>query len=135
MTARAVALSAQAGFPAQSCSSAISVSNGETVNPEPFRKSAEILPLGIVPLPRLREDIRKWVADLFWRTFDGDSLNDKCDDAEKKIAGVSADTFARIAAKDTGKIDHALVQVMQALHEQKHGFAFPELAIRARRTR
>lgn len=113
-----------------SVASVTSSSNAETGSTEPFRKSAEIVRLEVVTLPKLREDIRKRVADLFWRTFDGDSLNAKCDDAARKVKGVSADTFARIAAKDTGKIDHALVQVMQALHFHKYGFAFPELAIR-----
>lgn len=131
MNARAVALSDQASLRALDVSaSEISVSNGETLNPEPSRTSAEIVRLAVVPLPKLREDIKRKVANLFWATFDGASLNAKCDDAAWKVAGVSAATFARIASRETEKIDLALVQVMLALHHAKHGFVPEGLAIR-----
>lgn len=103
------------------------------ITAEPSRTSAEIVRLGRIPLPKLRQSIRKDVADLFWATFDGASVNAKCDDAVQKIPGVSADTFARIAARETDKIDLALVQVMLALHFAKSGSvaAFPGLTMRA----
>lgn len=130
---RALALSDRASLRAVGASaSAVSVADASKVNADPSRISAEIVKLGVTPLPKLRASIRKQVADPFWRTFDGESVNAKCDDAAWKVRGVSAATFARIAAQETDKIDHALVQVMQALHQQKYGFAFHELAIRAR---
>ncbi len=107
-----------------------SVDDGGKVNPTPSRTSAEIVRLAVVPLPKLREDIKRKVANLFWATFEGSSLNAKCDDAAWKVAGVSAATFARIASRETDKIDLALVQVMLALHYAKHGFVPEGLAIR-----
>lgn len=95
------------------------------VNAEPFRISAEIVNLGKVPLPKLRETIRRDAADLFWRTFDGDSVHAKSLDAARKI-GVSADTFARLCDGATDKVEYALIKAMLYWHDQKYG-ALPPL--------
>lgn len=106
--------------------------NGLKVNADALSTSAEIVRLGRARLPQLRESLRRDQARLFWATFEGASLHAKCEDAARKIAGVSADTFARIAGCETDKIDLALVQVMLALHYQKHRSvdAFPGLVMR-----
>lgn len=106
--------------------------NVRDVKADGLRTSAEIVRLGKCRLPQLRENLRRDQARLFWATFDGASLHAKCEDAARKIAGVSSDTFARIAGCETDKIDLALVQVMLAWHYQKHGSvdAFPGLVMR-----
>lgn len=89
---------------------------------EAFRISAEIVRLPIIPLPKLRDDIRRAARDLFWQAFPGDSLNAKSKEAARLIQGVDKDTFARIYNMDTDKIDSALMQVMLAHHFNRHGF-------------
>lgn len=61
---------------ARSVAACVSPVVPEKVNAARPRKSAEI-----VHLYRLQEEIRRDAADLFWRTFDGDSLHAKCTDA------------------------------------------------------
>ena len=68
---------------------------------EPSGKNAEIVRLPKPCLSKLRKSIREDAAELFWRTFDGGSLNAKCADAAGKIRGVSADTFARLIEGET----------------------------------
>ena len=103
-----------------------SVDDGGKANTGPSRISAEIVNVGKVPFPRLRETVRKDAAKLFWMAFDGDSLHAKCVDAARKVRGVSADTFARLYDEDTAKVEHALIAAMLYWYQVKH-HALPPL--------
>lgn len=98
----------------------------EKVSAEPIRSSAEIVRAPIPCLPKLRETVRKDAAALFWRTFEGDSLNAKAIDAARKIPGASPDTFARLYDEETVKVEHALITAMLYWRQQRFG-ALPPL--------
>lgn len=106
----------------------------KNATPERSRISAEIVKIGKTPLPKLRDSIRDDFKRMFWVTFDGTSLNAKCQDAARKIGGVSADTFARIYGDDTAKVDFALALTVAAIYQTRPGAApvqFAGLIIRA----
>ena len=103
-----------------------SVDDGDKANAGPSRISAEIVNIGKVPFPKLRETIRRDAAKLFWLAFDGDSLHAKCVDAARKVRGVSADTFARLYDEETEKVESALITAMLYWYQVKHD-ALPPL--------
>jgi len=84
------------------------------------RKSAEIVALPRAMMPRV-ENYARACAGLISKTFPAPSINAVCDRAERETFGEwSADTFGRILAGETKRIDARMMWVVCAIATMRH---------------